>query len=769
MPFQFEFKWDLDWISCLIIYYNFYLIHEWYVYMIWDIIKNNLNEFQAEAANWISTSSLILAWAWSWKTRVLTYKIANLIFDKWIRPSEILAVTFTNKAANEMKQRLVEIANQVNSSNLPNSSVDFDELTSSYSNTNSTLNISNKSFNRVWTFHSVFLKILKIEIEWLDIWYNKDFWIYDVNETLSLIKSVIDWLKLKDKIDAKEAKWKISALKNEWITPDKFPYIANWEWDEMMCKIYDNYQKELIKSNSMDFDDLLLYTKILFEKNTDILNKYVKKFKYILVDEAQDTNQIQFDIIRQIWWAWNVTFIWDDFQSIYWRRWAVMENFLNLNKRWPDLKIFKLEINYRSKDHIVQAWNAIISKNESQYYKNVKSHRWWDDKIRVFWFRDEYDEATSIVSLISRMVNEKKLNWSDFAILYRTNSQSQPFEQIFLQEWIPYKVWWWFKFFERKEIKDIISYIKYIINPRDNIALKRIINTPSRKIWKVTIDKIESFAIDNWFDMNYVVSNIDTLPINVNSWASNTIKSFATTMKFLMSHMETLYPSDFIKNLISSIKYKDYLVTSEWKEKAEEKIENIWQLINMATKYNKDTHSIPIDAMKQFLEEISILVDLEDWEETPNAVKLMSIHSSKWLEFQVVFVVWLEENMFPLSKAKFEKKEMEEERRLMYVAITRAEDLLFFSYADTRMKRWQISYNKQSRFIDEIPDYLLKYYNIQWEATTKSIDYDEWDRVYHKLFWSWVIVEIWNNMAVVRFDNEKFNIRKMEVKFLTKE
>ncbi len=742
--------------------------------MIKKIIEKDLNNQQWQAANWTDSSSLILAWAGSGKTRVLIYKVANLVFCESIPPQRILAVTFTNKAANEMKQRLVEIwqkTQQADKNNSDNDITDFEELLDN-ENTNQKHSINHNTLKRVGTFHSIFLKILKYEIKKTQLWYDNNFNIYDTWESLSVIKNILKENNYKEKLEPKEVKWKISSLKNQWILPSKFLHKVNNDWEEEVANVYKKYQDTLIKSNCMDFDDLLLYTKILLEEYPDILEKYQTLFKYILVDEAQDTNQIQFDIIKLLWQKWNVTFIWDDFQSIYWRRWAVMENFLNLEKRWPDLKTFKLETNYRSKDHIVQAGNCIISQNQKQYQKNVVSNRWWqEEKIRVFSFKDEYDEAEQITNLIKKLKQEKNANWSDFAILYRTNAQSQPFEQILLQEWIPYKVWWWFKFFERKEIKDILSYIKYVLNPQDNIALKRIINTPSRKIWQTTINKIEEFAANNWFDIDYVIKNIDTLPIKLNAGVVNNIKSFATSIKFIKNQLETLYPADFISNLVNSIKYKEYLIHLEWKEKAEEKIENIWQLINLASKYNEKTYNEPHQAMTDFFEEISLIVDTEEAQnEQQNVVKLMSVHGSKGLEFPVVFLVWLEENIFPLAKAKFEQKEMEEERRLMYVAITRAEDLLFFSYAESRMKRWQLSFNKPSRFIEEIPQDLLKTYNIQWQWSynENQKEFEEWDLINHKLFGQWKVLEVWNEIIIVKFTNPKFGIRKMDAKFVEK-
>lgn len=733
-----------------------------------NYLKKWLNEVQFQAASHTDTSSLILAWAWSWKTRTLTYKIANLIFGKSVKPRNILAVTFTNKAANEMKQRLLEIWEEMTKINNKDEELDFDAIINWQKIDQWTsYRLSPWDLKWVWTFHSIFLKILKEDIEWLDLWYTKDFWVYDENESISLLKETLSELKLADQFQANETKRAISSLKNKSITYQKNYNLCQSTQEEIIAKIYEKYQKKLQKANSLDFDDLLLLPKILFDLKSEILEKRQKRFQYILVDEAQDTNQLQFDLIRQLAWKkWNVTFIWDDYQSIYGWRWAVMDNFLNISTRWPDVKIFKLEINYRSRPHIVQAWNHVIAKNTKQYQKDVVSNRTWEDKIRLFWFSDETDEAMSIIEIIKKMKQEKNFSLWSFAILYRTNAQSQPFEQILINEWIPYKIWWWFKFFERIEIKDIISYIKYILNPRDSVSLKRIINTPNRKIWKTSIEKLEELAIANWQSLNDIIENIDKLPVKLTTLALNNLKNFNTLIKFTISQLQTLLPSDLISNLVSSIKYKEYLVQSDWLEKAEERMGNIWQLINMASKYNEKWEQ----SLRQFLEEIALMTDLEEnTNGNVEAVQLMSVHASKGLEFPVVFISGLEENMFPLPKAKFDQNELEEERRLMYVAVTRAKDILFMSYANSRKQRWQTKYNEASRFLEEIPPELINSYNL-WNKTQKvSVDLDEWDVVRHKLFGKWTVLEVWNEVVVVRFWNEKYGIRRLDIRFIEKE
>ena len=802
-------------------------------------LKQQLNTQQFEAATYTEWHSLILAWAWSWKTRTLTYKIAYLILWKNIDPANILAVTFTNKAANEMKERIIKIAEDINSkfvSKCDNISSDLKEnedfdtliqqsLWAKKVNTLISFKISPEKISkhlRIWTFHSIFLRILKQDINRLEKWYNSNFTIYDSEDSSKLIKEIIKSSKIADKIEPKTAKSIISQWKNRWLTPQAAAYEVSNEIEEIILDVYQKYQKQLEKANALDFDDLLLLPFVLFKKEPEILEKRHKKFKHILVDEAQDTNWIQFELIKMLSYWKNyfklssvnplnksshnslylssdnlpnsssdnflylssdnlpnkssdnslssslVTFIWDDFQSIYWWRGAVMENFLNVSNRWPNIKIFKLEINYRSRPHIVEAWNAIISKNEKQYKKQIKAHRQWQDYIRLLIWDSDIDEADWIINLIKKLKENKNLKWSDFAILYRTNAQSQPFEQILIAEWIPYKIWWGFKFFERKEIKDILAYLKYILNPKDTISLKRIINTPSRKIWDTTIRKLEEYWLTHWLDLNDIIQNIDWVPVKISTTTKLNIKQFNTLIKFLQSQLKNQTPAEFIKNLIQTIKYKERLKQTEWEEKAQERLENIGQLINLASNFTEKGS----EWLRKFIDEVTLMSELEQQgNEWGDFVKLMTIHASKWLEFPIVFIVWLEENVFPLSRAKLDPDELEEERRLMYVAITRAKDHLFLSYAKSRQKWWNIQYNKPSRFLEELPESLLKIYDSSWSSWKKSSkiqNIEEWDIVKHKIFWKWKVLEVWNDIAIVKFFNPAFWTRKIDINFLEK-
>lgn len=749
-------------------------------------IANQLNEEQTNAALHTDTCSLIIAGAGSWKTRVLTYKIAYLIRGKQIPITRILAVTFTNKAANEMKERLVKISKEISTAkrnkeqearkpetwNLESKTSISDFLESIEKNdevfTSDHFHTAS-SLKRIGTFHSIFLKILKEDIEKLERKYTKNFWILDTSESQTTIKDILKRMNLQDVYKVNEIKWFISTQKNTGIEPKMYLSSSKSDYDQHMGQIYEEYQKALEKANSLDFDDLLMLPYLLFKKSKETLTKWQNKFAYILVDEAQDTNRIQFELMRMFTGnGANITMIGDDFQSIYGRRWALMENFLNVKKYRPDIQMFKLQINYRSKPHIVHAGNHIIKHNVNQYQKEIVPHRTGDDKITIFSHGSEMDEAANIVDMIKKMKEWDKIkSRGNIAILYRTNAQSSPFEQLFLQEGIPYKVYGAFKFFERKEVKDIISYIKHLLNPADSISLKRILNIPNRKIWKTTIDNLEEQAIIQNLTLIEILHHVinETSSIKVTPQAKKGIYEFLETMKTVHTYMDTHTASETIDTLVKKIKYRDYLVKEEGSENvAEEKYENIGQIINMAEKYVEKGE----DALRQFLEEVALLSDISENEKGDiDAVKLMTVHSSKWLEFPIVFVCGLEDNVFPLGNAMMEPKLLEEERRLMYVAVTRAKDVLFLSHAHSRMTRWQTKSNPPSRFIDEIPAELLKKFDLWGDMDpSRGPDINEGDIVKHKLFGTGYVLEIWNHLAIVKFHNPKFWVRKIECRFL---
>lgn len=713
-------------------------------------IKTKLNDEQFASALHIDTSALILAGAWSGKTRVLTYKIAYLMFGHNIRLSNILAVTFTNKAAKEMKERLIHLSEELSTS-IPH------------------IKPINFSWNNNWigTFHSIFLRILKEDIDQTTFGFNKNFGVYDSDEAFSLIKSIMKEDKIDKVITPKEVKNYISKLKNEGINPEIYEKMVNTPQDNIIAQTYKKYQTQLQIANAMDFDDLLIYPYRMFKMYPEILKKRQLQFKYILVDEAQDTNWIQFELMKQLTAheGHNISLIWDDFQSIYGRRGALMENFLTVKKIWSDIQIFKLQTNYRSKPHIVAAGSAVIKNNTKQYEKEIVAHREGDEKIVIFNHTDESSEALNVIEFIAKLKDQNNKQWSDFAMLYRTNAQSWPLEQVLVQEGIPYKIFGAFRFFDRKEIKDVVSYLKYIINNRDNVALKRIINLPSRKLGDTTIKKIESVSLTQEVSMYEVLMAIDSLE-DINGPTKERIKEFNKLINYIIEKSEQLTPSAIMKLVITQIDYKTHLLKEEGgnQQAADDRYANIGQLINMGEKYE----DIWLEWLAKLMDEISLLTDAaENADETVDSVKLMTVHSSKGLEFKNVFVLGLEENIFPLGNARLEVKLLEEERRLMYVAITRAEDHLFLSYADSRMQRGQTMYNRVSRFVEEIPEELKKTYSLAENRSMSRPSFDEGDRVKHKLFWIGTIIEIRWEIAIIKFQQASFGVRKVPLKLVS--
>lgn len=740
-------------------------------------LQNKLNDEQFAAATFTDDHALILAWAGSGKTRTLTYKIAYLILEKKINPNNILAVTFTNKAAQEMKHRLVDIvaemhahtATPLTQTQPTSESIDFDALISASVQTSAQQTAhtlpSPTNYQRIGTFHGVFLRILKQDIAALDLGYTTGFTVIDANDSTSIIKDLLKQHRLEDRLDHKEAKAIISMRKNNGRTREEAGKHCQTQKEERALRAYQLYQKNLIDNNAVDFDDLLLLPKLLFLHAPTLLQKRQHRFQYILVDEAQDTNTIQFDLMRFLVGSHgNITFIGDDYQSIYRRRGAVMDNFLNVKQRRPTIRTFKLEMNYRSKAHIVQAGNELIKKNSRQYKKEIIPHRTDSDLIRVFTFQDEMDEAQQLIGLIIKLKEENSKPRADFTILYRTNAQSSPFEQILLSEWIPYKVVGAFKFFERMEVKDIISYLKFLVNPKDSLSLQRIINTPNRAIGKTTLSTLQDTAIRHGISFAELIAHIEQYSDGIAPSVQSKIKQFSVLMYGIQQSIAFLSVAQLIEQLVQSIWYKAYLIKEDGEEKWSERMENIWQLINIASKYDGTGE----ETLLQFLEEISLMTSIEESSvDEVDAIRLMTVHASKGLEFPYVFIVWLEENIFPLPKAKIDDEELEEERRGMYVAITRAKDHLFLSYAHSRQQRGQIKYNPPSRFIEEIPLELIKRYDLaQSSRKPKGPSFDEGDSVMHKLFGDGTILEIRGDVAIVRFANPKFGVRKLECRFL---
>lgn len=675
-------------------------------------LKNELNDAQYKAVIDTDNNCLVLAGAWSWKTKVLTSKITNIVFWKGVPVGHIFAVTFTNKAAKEIKERLLSLQVKVG------------------------WNITANELKWIWTFHSLFMKILKDEIKKLDFYsywdsvYKKNFSIYDSNDVKSIIKKIIKEEGFEDVLDYKEVISFISKVKNLGILPDNENFnfeneegnfkntIGNRDIFNCYKKVYAKYQLTLLSSNAFDFDDLLLFPYLIFKKHPDVLKHYQKYFNYILVDEAQDTNWIQFELLRLLTKDWGnfITFVGDDYQSIYGWRGARMSNFLNIPSLWHNVKTYKLEINYRSRRYIVDAGQAVINKNETQFKKSMKSFKETEDnekeKIKVLDCANSYIEAKQIVDVIKAIKEKKNCKWSDFAILYRINAISQNFEQLLLEQGIPYIVYGWYKFFDREEIKDIMSYIKFFQNEKDNISLTRMINTPWRWIGKTTLNKIIELSQNKGIDVSTILNNIEMFAkeVKINKSTITKIKDFLSSMNRLKEILNQLTVEGFIQYLITYIKYQEFLESKYDYDTVEDKIANLSQLVNVAS--NIDKTKIWMEAIEDFLNHVSLISDTDNTN-TGDVVSLMTIHSSKGLEFENVFIVGVEQEIFPSIKNMLNKAKMEEERRLMYVAITRAKENLFISFSNVRMQWWQQTYSSESIFLEEIPNHLKKSYTIQ--------------------------------------------------------
>ena len=659
-----------------------------------DILQG-LNDKQYEAVVETEGPVLVIAGAGSGKTKVLTHKIAYIIQERKALPWQILAITFTNKAANEMKERVLKLIGE-----------DAKDL---------------------WmgTFHSICVRILRSHIE--KIGFDSSFVIFDMADQKSLIKKCLKELQIDDKqFSEKSVQYEISNAKNEMLDPDQYRLRAQGDFrKEKIAEIYALYQKRLKENNSIDFDDIINFTIKIFNENPDVLNYYSTKFKYILVDEYQDTNKSQFTLVKLLAEVnQNITVVGDNDQGIYSFRGADIANILNFEKDFNGTKIIKLEQNYRCTGNILKAANSIIKNNETKYEKKL-----WTENIegrlpKIYAAENEYDEASFIAEQIEHLKREEKYEYTDFAILYRMNTQSRAIEDILRREAIPYKIVGGLKFYERKEIKDIISYLRLIQNTSDNLSLTRIINEPKRGIGKTSLDKIADLAIQNETSMYEIIKESDQYGLNrvfLNS------REFIDFIESARIKKETLSISEFIKYVLKKSGYLKSLEDENTIE-AENRIENLEEFLNVAVEFEKEEVE---NTLQKFLEGITLSSDIDNMEDTDDSVTLMTLHSAKGLEFPVVFLVGMEEGIFPSFRSMEEPKEVEEERRLCYVGVTRAKENLFLTCSKMRTMFGSTSYNLPSRFLDEIPVELLDGYEDAFESSkskksfNKEISY-EW-------------------------------------------
>ena len=639
-----------------------------------DILKG-LNDKQYEAVVNTEGPCLVIAGAGSGKTKVLTHKIAYLIGEKQVKPWNILAITFTNKAANEMKERIGNLVGDVSKD--------------------------------IWmgTFHSVCVRILRRFID--RIGFDSSFIIFDTSDQRTLVKACIKSIGLDDKMFTdRSVLSEISNAKNEMLEPDQYTVRANGDFrKEKIALVYEMYQKRLKENNAIDFDDIINYTIKILMENPDILEYYSDKFHYVLVDEYQDTNKAQFTLVTMLASKnGNITVVGDNDQGIYSFRGADISNILNFERDFPGTKIIKLEQNYRCTGNILKAANAVIKNNEVTYKKELWTENEVGNLPAVYSAKNEYDEGTYIAQQIEHLRREEYYKYSDFAILYRMNTQSRAIEELLRRESIPYKIIGGLKFYERKEIKDIISYLRLIQNPSDNLSLKRIINEPKRGIGKTSLDKIEELSINSGVPMYEIIKNAEQYGLNrvfLNS------REFVNAIEELRAKKEDIKISDLIKETLKKSGYTQALENENTIE-AENRIENLDEFLTVAIEFEDESAD---NKLSDFLEGITLSSDIDNMEEAEETVTLMTLHSAKGLEFPVVFLVGMEEGIFPGYKSIGEPKELEEERRLCYVGITRAKEHLFLTCSKQRTIFGSTSCNQVSRFLREIPSDLLDGYD----------------------------------------------------------
>ena len=633
-----------------------------------------LNDKQKEAVLATEGPCLVIAGAGSGKTKVLTHKIAYLLSEKNVKPWNILSITFTNKAANEMKQRVEKLVGEAS--------------------------------QEMWlgTFHSICVRILRRFID--RIGFDTTFLIFDSTDQRTLVKECIKSIGLDDKLFTdRSVLSEISNGKNDMLEPKAYQVKYNGDFrKEKIGEVYELYQKKLKENNALDFDDIINYTIKILTENPDVLEYYTEKFKYVLVDEYQDTNKAQFMLVSILASKYgNITVVGDNDQGIYSFRGADITNILNFEKDFPGSKIVKLEQNYRCTGNILKAANAVIKNNENKYDKKLWTENEEGKLPCIYKAEDEYDEASYIVKQINMLKMEEYLKLSDFVILYRMNSQSRAIEDIFRRENIPYKIIGGLKFYERKEIKDIIAYLRLIQNPSDNLSLKRIINEPKRGIGKTSLDNIQDISDKTGKSMYEIIKYAEQYELN--RVKANSIQ-FVEVIEELRKQVNQIPISELIKLTLNKTGYVKALENENTIE-AESRIQNLEEFLTVAIEFEEQMAE---NTLAEFLESISLTSDIDNMEESEDTVTLMTLHSAKGLEFPVVFLVGMEEGIFPGYKSIGEIKELEEERRLFYVGITRAMQYLYLTCAKRRTIFGSTSYNQMSRFLKEIPKDLLDGY-----------------------------------------------------------
>ncbi len=651
-------------------------------------LLTGMNDRQAEAVQTTEGPLLIMAGAGSGKTRVLTHRIAYLIDEKLVNPWNILAITFTNKAAREMKERAFSL-----------NSATEDCL--------------------IATFHSMCVRILRREAD--HIGYNRNFTIIDPSEQRTLMKRILKTLNLDPK------KWNerailgtISNAKNDLIDEAAYVALAGDMYTEIVAKCYEMYQKELRQSEAMDFDDLIMLTLRLFDKNPDVLTYYQQRYQYIHVDEYQDTNHAQYQLVKLLASRFkNICVVGDADQSIYGWRGADMQNILDFEKDYPEAKVVLLEENYRSTKTILQAANDVIKNNRNRRPKNLWTQNADGEDIVYYRANDEQDEALFVAKTIDELSSTSDYVYRDFAVLYRTNTQSRNIEESLLKANIPYTMVGGTKFYSRKEIRDVISYLNLIANTSDNISFERVVNEPKRGVGPGTVEKIRNFAASQEMSLLDASSQIMLSPVK--GKAAQAVFDFANLILNLRERLDELTVTELVELLLEKTGYTEQLAAQATLE-SQARIENIEEFLSVTKNFDEnpenDTEETGLDRLSRFLNDLALIADTDDGDQESSEVTLMTLHAAKGLEFPVVFIIGMEENVFPLSRAAEDEDELEEERRLAYVGITRAEKVLFLTNANSRLLYGKTNYNRPTRFLNEISSSLLDYQGLARPANT---------------------------------------------------
>jgi DNA helicase-2/ATP-dependent DNA helicase PcrA len=706
-------------------------------------ILESLNEKQRDAVLASDGPVLIIAGAGSGKTKALTHRIAYLIHEKNVMPWNILAVTFTNKAASEMKNRIAKF---------------FPDKTSEQPT--------------VGTFHSVCAQILRRHIHLLG--YENSFVIYDTNDQLVLMKRVMKDHHISDKeINPKAVLGHISQAKNQLMTAQEYSGKSHDYFTQKVGELYGPYQNRLAKNQALDFDDLIMLTVQLFQNFPDLLDKYQERYKYISVDEYQDTNHAQYTLIKMLAEKYrNICVIGDPDQSIYSWRGANMQNILDFEKDYPEALVRKLEQNYRSTKVILEAAHAVIERNRNRKEKQLWTERDGGELISVWTASNERDEAAKIAQTISEKIRGSEAPaYNDFAVLYRTNAQSRAIEEAFMRYGLPYKIVGGVKFYQRMEIKNIIAYLRVIVNPDDSVSLLRIVNTPSRKIGAKTLEVVQNFAAIQDISIFRAMERVREIT-GLSKSKHDAIEKFARLIRHFQDLNQEFSAAGVVKHVISESGYKAALLSDKSPE-GEARYQNMQELITVADKYEGLEAGI---SLSTFLEEVALISDLDRVEDGHNAITMMTLHSAKGLEFPVVFISGLEEGIFPHSRALYEPMELEEERRLMYVGITRAMNELYLLHAQQRMLFGEFKQNAPSQFLMDLPEQVLKGTGqpqrqqksfgtraipVETEDGFEPTELSDGDRVSHRSFGEGVVLNVRGGVATIAFKDPKVGIKKL--------